>query len=135
MPIERTVRRRDRRTLEWLVLSGVVLPLATVGVVRWAALAWRLSAGVVLLVLFGLPFLMAVALVGSGPWEAGPLGRAPDAGPERFRDRIPERYHEEFAAETLNDEVDEGSEPGPRHRFALVYSVMVPAVTFLVMIL
>lgn len=129
------LERRDRRTLEWLVVAGVVLPLATVGAVRWAALTWGLSTGVVLLLLFGLPLIAGLLLIGSGPWEVGPLGRSPDTGPERFRDQIPDRYHEEFALETLNETVEEDPGPDPRRRFGLLYCFMVPAFALVVMLL
>lgn len=135
MSIKAFWERRDRRSLEWLAVSGVVLPLATIAVVRWAALTWELDLVPVAVALFALPLIAVALLVGSGPWEAGPLGRSPDTGPDRFRDQIPERYHEEFAVETLNETVEEDPGPSQFRVYAMLYCAMVPTLTIVVMIL
>lgn len=133
----RELERRGvhRRDLEWRVFVGVVLPLFTIAAVRSATIRWELPAFVPLLVLFALPLLFGMILVGASPWGSGRLGGSAHTCPEEMRDRIPDRYHEEFDVETLNQSVEEDPGLSRRRRFALTYCCMVPALSLALMFL
>ncbi|WP_226023095.1 hypothetical protein [Halomicrobium salinisoli] len=122
--MDEDVRRYGR-----FVLSGLVAPVATVIATLEIGNAFDVPSIYVLFTLFVVPLLGLGSAYVTGVRTAGLP--APDwlpiGGTRRFRDQIPERHHEAFAVETLNQE----QEPENAHLAGvlvhyLVYLAAVP---------
>lgn len=120
MPVLRSRMDEDVRQYGLFVLSGLIAPVATVVATLAIGNAFDVPSFYVVFALFAVPLLGLGSAYVVGVRTAGLP--APDwlpiGGTRRFRDEIPERYHEEFGVETLNQE----QEPeNPRTAKVLVY--------------
>jgi len=119
----------DVRRYGLFVLSGLIAPVATAIATLAIGNAFDVPSIYVLFALFVIPLLGLGSAYVKGVRTAGLP--APDwltiGGERRFRDELPERYHEAFAVETLNQE----QEPENAHIagvlvYYLVYIAAVP---------
>ncbi len=100
-------------TTTGLFAAGVVLPVATVAVVRWLVVAGGLPPVVLPIGLLLLPLLGALGTIAVGALATpgGVLGRERTVG-----DRIPDHQRAAIDPETLDRSVDDGSDRVDRFR-------------------
>jgi len=130
----------DVRWYATVVVSGLVLPILTVLVAVGAAIRVSFPPQLTLVLLLagplialGATYAMAMYSDLAVPFEDRlPVG----SGPEQFRDQVPDRHHDAFAPETL-DEPTESAAEGPNNLITayLVYLVSVPVYTLIVWLL
>lgn len=125
----------DLRWYAVIVISGLLLPVLTVITVLDAAVNFDLPVILPLLVLLAGPVL-AIGVTYALAMYSGlsvPLAdRLPGRNQRKFKDEIPEHYHDTFAPETL-DAPAESDGDGPNRILTayLVYLVSVPVYTLL----
>lgn len=122
----------DNREVALLTLAGGVLPVVTVLGVFTATATYGLSWIVPVFLLFASPLFAAGGIYLAGV-RLGSL-RTPSWLPGRrertFGDEIPDRYHEEFSAETLGESAGEsGAYTGRLFALGIVYLISVPVYT------
>jgi len=125
---------RDR-TPVYAALAGVVAPAATIRLVGYAVGNGFLGREAGLTVLVAGPLALGVALVVAG-WVLGVYGTDPlDRVRTRptVRDRIPADAHEHLSEKTLDQPATEGAVPAGLFRYGLLYCLVVPAVSLVVM--
>lgn len=124
------------RTFIYAALAGIIAPAATIRLVALAIAGGLLSrsGGFVLLVTG--PPVLGVALVLAtwrlGCTDADPLDRVRTR--RTVREDLPEAYHEALSESTLNQPATAGVVPTRLFVFGLVYAVVVPVVTLVVML-
>ena len=105
------------------------MPVATIGAVMWATAAFGFPWFVPLFLLLVSPLIAAGGLYLAGV-RSGSISAPtwlPVAGPQRFGDRIPDRYHEEFSPETLHAPAEEPpASAGRLVALGVIYLVSVP---------
>lgn len=129
MPVVRPGMDEDVRRYGLFVLSGLLAPVATVLATLAIGNAFDVPSIYVIFALFVVPLLglgsayvMGVRTAGLPAPDWLPIG-----GTRRFRDEVPERYHEEFAVETLNREREpENSRLASVLVYYLVYLAALP---------
>jgi len=124
----------DAREFASLAAVGAVLPVATVAAVLTATATYGLPLFVPLFLLVVSPFSAALGFYAFGV-RTGALRRPswwPAGRPRQFGDRIPDRHHEEFTAETLAQPTADDAGPASRRlALALVYLVSTPVYALL----
>lgn len=128
----------DVRQYGLFVLSGLIAPVATVIATLAIGDAFDVPSFYVIFALFVVPLLglgsayvMGVRTAGLPAPDWFPVG-----GRRRFRDEIPERYHEEFGVETLNREREpDTSRLASVLVYYLVYLAAVPVHAALLIVL
>jgi len=125
---------RDR-TPVYAALAGVVAPAATIRLVGVAVTRGLVSRSTGMLALVAGPLAFGVALLVAG-WVLGVHGQDPlDRIRDRptVRDRVPADAHEHLSEKTLDQPATEGAVPPGLFRYGLVYCLVVPLVSLVVM--
>lgn len=129
-------RRFADRTFIYAALAGVIAPAATIRLVALAIAGGLVSRSGGLAVLVGVPPVLGAGLV-LAAWRLGCTGDDPlDRIRTRrtVRDDLPEQYHDALSASTLDQPAAEGVVPTRLFVFGLVYAVVVPVVSLVVML-
>jgi hypothetical protein len=124
------------RTFIYAALAGVIAPAATIRLVALAIAAGFLSRSGGFVLLVAGPPVLGVGLVAL-TWRLGCTRRDPlDRVRTRrtVREDLPEAYHDALSEATLDQPAAEGMVPTRLFVFGLVYAVVVPVVTVVVML-
>jgi len=126
----------DYRWYGTIVVSGLVLPIATVFGALSVAIDMEIPPQLTFAVLLVLPLLAIVLTYAMALYSdlSVPLeDRLPYGGQTQFRDEIPEHYQDAFAAETLDAPAESAADGSNTIVTAyLVYLVSIPVYTLVV---